>query len=513
MPKLMKYISLGIVLLLIVFQFWVVLNEQRTPSSADWSRSFPSNVGVGDYAKIASVPNEKGYALSLTNFKELDLLQCSEEMQCTEKWSKSDIDPYKNTWSDGESTYFITKDESFIHSTPEAGDTVISPAVENFTKSDQTLVYWTTNQQVLIQHGADQPVSFKPEFPVYTSLVAGEQVVIVTHDVQNNLFIVLDGTNDLHELFQFRLSPNESISSLGISIDHAQPDNYKLLLDMSKSSGGSITKVIRELSFDLSENQTPKMSNLTFVDQESGANLFSVRNVFLQNDGNETNITFSAMMYDSFGDVVNKVFTGTYDDLLISADAVTKKGESYVNPIFVNDETIAYFRLDGKEKHLMYSSSSEAKIAQSANGLKGDMKESLFTLISLVFNGFVLLLLSITWLIPTLILGYGAIGILTKLYKPYAYTVGFWANFLALIGSQLILFNTLFHPEKIISKAPYLTEVWHVSAVIGIAGLLCILPVLLGRTKVTDDNCNKLILLTTGLNLICLFFLLGPYFL
>lgn len=513
MPRIMKYISLGIVLLLIVFQFWIVLNEQRTPSSSEWSRSFPSNVPAGDYAKIASVPNEKGYAISLLNFKELELLQCSDEMQCTNAWSNSEIDPYKNTWSDGETAYFITKDDSFIHSTSADGDTEISPNVVNFSKSDQTLVYWLTDQQIMIQQDDNQPVTYKTEFPIYTTLIADEQVFVVTQNIQNNLFIVLDGTNDFKELFQFRLSPSESISTLIISTDSEMPGNYRLLLDMSKSSSGSITKVIRDVSFDLSEHQTPDMSKLTFVDQDSGADIFNVRNVFLQDVENGTKITFSALMYDSFGDIVNKVFTGNYDDLVIEADAVTKKGDAYVNPIFVNEETIAYFRLDGKEKHLMYSSSSDAKIAQSADGLTGDVKESLYTLFSLLFNGLVLILISITWLIPTLILSYGTLGLLNKVYKPYAYMVAFCVNTIALVGSQLVLFHTLFHSEQIVSKAPYLTEVWHVSVVIIISCLVSILPVLLTRTKVNDDNYNMLILFTTGMNLICMFFLLGPYFL
>ncbi|WP_075618390.1 hypothetical protein [Paenisporosarcina indica] len=513
MPRTMKYISLGIVLLMIVFQFWIVLNEQRTPSSSEWSRSFPSNVPAGDYAKIGSVPNEKGYAISLLNFKKMDLLQCSEEMQCTNTWSKSEVDPYKNTWSDGDTTYFITKDDSFIHSTSDDGDTEISPNVENFSKSDQTLVYWLTDQQVMIQQDDNQPVTYKTEFPIYTTLIADEHVFVVTQNIQKNLYIVLDGTNDFKELFQFRLSPNESISTMLISSDYGIPGKYRLLLDMSKSSGGSITKVIRDMSFDLSEHQTADMSKLTFVDRNSDSNLFNVRNVFLQDDKTGTKITFSALMYDSYGEIVNKVFTGNYDDLVIEADAVTKKGDAYINPIFVNDGTIAYFRLDGDKKHLMYSSSSDAKIAQSADGLKGDVKESLFTLISLVFNGLVLILLSITWLIPTLILGYGTLSLLNKLYKPYAYTVAFYVNTIALVVSQLVLFNTLFNSEQIVSKAPYLTEAWHVSVVIIISGLLSILPVLLTRTKVNDDNFNMLILYTSGINLVCLFFLLGPYFL
>lgn len=513
MKSKMKLLSVGIILVLIVFQYWTVLNEQRTPSSTEWSRSFPSNVSETDYSKIMSVPNEKGFAISLLNFKKMDLMQCSSEMQCNKLPSNPGIDPYKNTWSDGSATYFINKEGSFIRSTKNEGDTELASNVANFTKSGQTLVYWLNDQQVMIKQGEQPPVSYQSEFPVYAALVADDHVFIVTQDVQSNLFTVHDGTKEFRELFQFSLNPNESMSAMMIATHADHHDEYRILLDISKTSGGSVTKLIREYIFDLTEHQTAEMSKVQFADQATGTPLNNVRQLSVLSGESGTKITFSAMMYDSAGDVVNKIFTGNYNGSMVEAVAVTKKGDGYTNPVFVDEQTIAYFRLQGKEKHLMYSSSTDAKIAQSNDGLDGDLKEAMFTLISLLFNGLLLVLLSITWLIPTFGFGYGTLGILTKMYKPYAHTAAFWVNTLALVVSQLILFNTLFHPEKFVSNAPYLTEVSHVSFVIIISGIVSILPVLLTRRKVNDNNFNILILFTTGMNLLCLFFLLGPYFL
>ncbi len=129
-----------------------------------------------------------------------------------------------------------------------------------------------------------------------------------------------------------------------------------------------------------------------------------------------------------------------------------------------------------------------------------------------MFVGLLLLLLSFTWLIPGLGIGFGTLALLQKFRKSYAFPVSLYVTTISLVTTQLVLFTSVFHPEKIVLKAPYLTEDWHVYLVVVLAGLISILPVLLSRTKVTDDNCNILILYTTGLNLFTLFVLFGPYF-
>jgi hypothetical protein len=322
--------------------------------------------------------------------------------------------------------------------------------------------------------------------------------------------MVLDGKNDFKELFKFPLKANENLISMAFSGD--SDTEFSLLLETGISSGGAVTKVLRAASFNLNENQNPTFTKLEFFDKESGAEMFDIRTPFLYQGKNSTSITFSANMYNKYGNKVNKIFVGNYTESPIEVSAITKDGDFFVKPTFVNDQTIAYFKLIGSEKELMYSSSSDEKIAQSDTLLKGDIKEAFYSLISLLFVGLVLLLLAFTWIVPGLGIGYGTLALLQKMRKPYAFPVSLYVNTIGLVISQLMLFSTVLHPERIVLKAPYLTEDWHVSLVIIIAGIGCILPVLLSRTKVTDDNCNILILYTTGLNLFILFLLLGPYF-
>jgi hypothetical protein len=284
------------------------------------------------------------------------------------------------------------------------------------------------------------------------------------------------------------------------------------LLDSEIKSGDTRIKALRNATFDLTENQNPAFTKLEFFDKESGAELFDIRSPFLYKGDNGSSITLSAYMYNKFGEKVNKIFVGNYSQSPIEVSAVTKKGDLYVEPTFLNDQTIAYFRLNGSERELMFSSSTDEKIAQSDTVLKGDLKEAFYSLITLLFVGLLLLLLSFTWIVPALGLGYGTLALLQKMRKPFAFSVSLYVNTIGLVFSQLLLFSTVLHPEKIVLKAPYLTEDWHVSIVVIIAGMGCLLPVLLSRTKVTEDNCNLLILYTTGLNLFILFLLLGPYF-
>lgn len=497
-----------IISLLLGFQFFVSLKSQQSLPSAEWSRSFESTVDAGNYALLRSVPTESGYATSLLDFDKIDLLTCSEDLLCNQVWSNSELNPYKNTWSDGENSYFI-KEDSLIHSTLN-GEKTIAENVENFSKSDETLMYWLKDQQVVIQRKDHEPIVYTAEYPIYTGIVVNEQIFIVTKTANNNEFKVMNGMNEFKELFNFLVKSNENIISMSFTYD--EDTGGRILLDTEIKSGDTRTKVLRILPFDLSENQTPSFTKLEFFDKESGAELFDIRAPYLHQGENGSSITFSAHMYDKFGDKVNKIFSGNYIDSPIEVSAVTKKGDLFIKPTFLNDQMIAYFRLNGNEKKLMYSSSTDEKLTESGTILEGDLKEAFYALISLLFVGLILLLLSFTWLVPGLGLGFGTLAFLQKLHKPYAFVVSLYVTVLALVITQLILFATVLHPEKIILKAPYLTENWHVFLVVILAGIGCILPLLLSRTKVTDDNCNVLILKITGLNLSILFIVLGPYF-
>jgi hypothetical protein len=191
MNNKLNIITVIIILLLISFQYSVVLDSQKTLPSEDWSRSFPSNVDAGNYATLKSIPTESGYAMSLLDFGKMDLLTCSKELQCGQVWSNSELNPYKNTWSDVTSTYFI-KEDSLIHSTT-SGEIEISDNVENFAKSDESLMYWLKDQQVVIQQGDNKPLTHISEYPIYTGMIVEEHFFIVMKNTRDNEFIVLDG--------------------------------------------------------------------------------------------------------------------------------------------------------------------------------------------------------------------------------------------------------------------------------------------------------------------------------
>lgn len=507
MNKKLKIISIIISFLLLGFQYIIVLDGEKSLPSEDWSRSFTTNVS-GDYAKLKSIPIDSGYATSLLNFNKMDSLSCSEDLQCTPVSSNSELNVYKNTWSDGDTTYFL-KEDTFIQSTAN-GEKVIAESVENFAKSDDMLMYWLKNQQVVIQQGLNEFISYTTEYPIYTGEIVDEHFFIVTTNTRDNEFKILDGNNELKELFTFHLNSTENLYSLTITIE--SDNRFSLLLETGVNSGGAVSKVLRDVSFDLTENQNPPFTKLEFFDKESGAELFDIRHPLLHQGENGRSITFSAYMYDKSGVKVNKIFVGDYTPSQIEASAVTKKGDFFVNPTFITDDTIAYFKLNGNDKELMYSSSTDEKLAKSGAILKGDFKQAFYSLISLLFIGIVLLLLSFTWIVPGLSVGYGTQALLYKFRKPYSFSVSVYVNTIGLVITQIVLFSTILHPEKIVLKAPYLTEDWHVFLVVILAGVLCVLPVLLSRTKVSEDNFNTLILHTTGLNLFILFLILGPYF-
>ncbi len=509
MTKKLIFLNVLLITVLIGFQYFFVLESQTEPPSEEWSRSFPIHGTEGDYSKVISMPTETGFGISLLNFKKLDFLDCSNDLECTKKWTNSKLNPYKNTWSDGITTYFI-QDDSLVRSTANQDDRIISSNVENFKKSGDTLVYWLTNQEVVIQQDEQPPVSFIPEYPVYTSIIVDERIFILTYNMQDNRYAVIDGTNDYKELFQFNLSSSENLSSM--QIESGDDDQFSLLIDTEILSGGKRTKVIRSSTFNLTDNQSPVLSKLEFADKESGAKLLDIRSPVLFTDEDDTKITFSAYMYDQEGDKAIKIFVGSLDSSLVKAAAITKKGDLFVQPVPIDAKTIAYFKLKGKEKSLMYSSSTDEKRLQSEEVLEGDYKQTFFSVFTLLVNGVVLVLLSFTWLLPALGIVYLTLIGLQKLRKPYAFQVAFYMNTIVLILSQLLIFSSIFHPERIIASAPYLSEVWHVYLVIVIAGISSLLPVFLTRTKVSDDNFNQLLLYTTLMNLLFLFFILGPYF-
>ena len=393
MTTKLNILTAVIISLLLGFQFFVSLKSQQSLPSEEWSRTFESTIDAGNYALMKSIPTETGYATSLLNFDKMDLFTCSEDLQCNQIWSNSELNPYKNTWSDGETSYFI-KEDSLIHST-SSGEKTIAENVENFSKTDDTLMYWLKDHQVVIQRRDHEPLVYTAEYPIYKGVIANEQIFIITKTAKNNEYKVINGNNEFKELFNFLLKSNENFISMSFTYDEVT--GGRIMLDTEIKSGDTRTKVIRNLPFDLRENQAPSFTKLEFFDKESGAELFDISSPSLYQGENGSFITFSAHMYNKYGEKVNKVFSGNYTDSPIEVSAVTKKGDFFIKPTFVNDQTIAYFKLNGNEKKLMYSSSTDEKLSESGTILEGDLKEALYALISLLFVGMLLLLLSFTW--------------------------------------------------------------------------------------------------------------------
>lgn len=510
MTKTFKILCMAIILILVIFQYWVVLTEQKALPSEEWSRSFPTDISGGNYAKIENVPTENGYTISLLDFKKMDVLDCTTDFECVQKWSTSELNPYKNTWTDGQTTYAI-KEGSLIRSIRNGETDTIATDVENFVKEDDLVVYWDESQQVSILNGESQPTTYTLDSPIHSAMIVDAHVFILTLNLQENRFTFLDGTNGLKELFQFDSSSSENLSSMLVSSDEAS--TFKLLLDSEILSGGSRKKVIRTASFDLTENQNLSFTSLKFVEKETGVELSDVRSPSLFKSEQGMKIAFSAYTRDQTGDAVNKIFTGDYEDEVIEASALTKKGDLYIRPTYINDETIAYFKTNGSDSGLMYSSSNEEKVASSKKGLKGDAKEALYTLIGLLFVGLVLVLLAFTWVIPAIGVAYAVLAILQKKHVASAHPVAIYSGLLALFIMQVVMFATAFTAENILVKAPYLSEVWHVYAVLVIAAIGCLLPIWLTRTRITFDNWNQVLMYTMLMNLAILFFLIGPYFL
>lgn len=512
MTKKLKLFTLAFFIVLIGFQYWVTLNEQKTPPSPEWSRSIQTDGLLDDYVDFQSLPTENGYSISLKTFDQLHNLDCTKTFECVRFWSFGDLNTRKSIWSDGDATYFIDGDSLIRSSTsPSSGNNlIIAKNVENFAKSDDTLVYWQTNQKLIVEQDGKEAFTLTVEQPVYATHIVNDHIYVISYDVSTYLYTVFEVTNDLQQLFQFTTNPSEIIHSFNLF--SLQDERVGMLIESEIISGGNRKKSVRTAFFNTASPETPSFSTLAFIDKETGNKLSDIRfpSVFTGISG--TYMTFSASMFDSTGTKVNQVFVGDYDDAMIEASAVTKTGNYFIRPHMINDNTVAYFKTNGKQQELMFSSSSSEYRVLSAKGLNGDAKEALYTFITLLFNGLLLVLLSFTWIILSFLVSYGSLALMRKWYQKNVFIKTYFIQVGALLLLQLWLFSKIFNSESMVSRAPYLTEVWHVWVVVFVSAIGCILPVVLSRTKITEDNSLLMILYATALNLMILFFLLGPYF-
>ncbi|MET1014165.1 MAG: hypothetical protein ABWX61_06610 [Paenisporosarcina sp.] len=509
MNKSFKLITTLLIMLFLSFQYSLALKEQKEPPSRDWSRSLPTDSQGIDYFKLQSIPTDQGYSISRVSFKQWDYVECTKNFECQKIWSKDAFDYKSQTWMDGNTSYFIKGDTLFSSTKPDV-NVPISSSVVDFTKTKDILVYWRKDNSLVVQRGNDEPVEYVTDEPVWASYIVGDQIFVVTNSVLTNTVSISKVNEKVLPFAQFKTKVNESIHSMDLfSLNENQ---YGISLEIGLKSAGSRQKIIRTAPLSKTNPEEPTFSDITFVDKVSGEKLFDMNypTIFIGNNG--TYMTFSATMFNEKGTRSNHVFVGEFNPEQIEASAVTKSGDLYTNPLMLNEETIIYYKKVGKHKEMMYSSTLEEKREMSAHGLKGDAVEAFHMLFSESFKGILLALLSFLWIIPASVICYIVGTQLQKRGNPFVSPIMFTAYMVVMFFSQYLVFSQILHSDLIASKTPYLSESWQVYMILLMASIVSVLPLLLSRTKINEDNANRAIVHATLLNLVILFVLLGPYF-
>lgn len=503
-------ISILFIVCIVGFLYWSTLQVQTELPSKDWSRSYPVDTEVSNFSTLQSIKEENGYTISLLDFKKLIVLSCDKEMVCKENRTHELLNTYKNSWSDKTDSYFI-KEDVLIHSNTSTGQTEIATNVTNFSKSKNTLVYWTENQEIVV---LDSPFSnkkqrFKIKDPVYFVKILDNEIFIITKKDKEDLYTVYNLTDQPSQLFQFHVSSQEILSSLDII--QLSDNTFTLIQDKKKKSGGSSTTIIETALFNLSLHQEPTFNMLSFVEEQSGLSLKDVYAPSFFQGTSGPMITFSSTFLDETGVKVTKVFAGNFSEHTIKVNTLTKTPNRYERSIFLDDQTVAYFKMKGANRFLEYSSSDEMKKQESNGIMAGDYKEAGYTLLGKLFNGFILVLFSFVWIIITFIVSYGTVLLLQKLRFAHSYKTAFLVHIITLFSIQTYFIYKFTAIDSIIYKIPYLSASWQFAVLLVIAMILSIIPLYILRYKLLEDTFNLFVVYTTFMNIIILFFLVGPY--
>ncbi|QFF99941.1 hypothetical protein PB01_14540 [Psychrobacillus glaciei] len=490
--------------------YWFTLQNQIQLPSDHWSRSYQTNADDGNYSKLQSVAEGNGYTISLLDFKKLVVLSCDDEMECKKNRTIDLLNAYKNSWSNETDSYFI-RENALIHVNVSSGETLIAPNVVNFSMTENTLVYWTEDNRVVV---LDNPFSsVKQQFtlndPVSDVKVLEDQIFVVTENKKEERFTIYHLSNEPTMLFQFSISSREILSSMQIA--QLKDNNFLLFLDKKILAGGSSTKNIETAVFGLTTGQSPDFNSLTFVESQTGINLKDVQSPVLFQGKQGPMVTFTSTYNDTFGEMVTKVFVGNFSGNLIQASSATKSGDRYDRSILLNDQTVAYLKMKGKERFLEYSSSDEVKKKESNTILAGDYKAAAYTLIGKIFNGFILILFSFTWIIITFLITYGLVFLLQKIRFTYAHRTAFIIHIIALYSVQTIFLFRFTSFERWVRNIPFVTENWYFALLLLVCIILSTIPLYILRYKVSEDNFNLCVVYTTFMNLGVLFFLVGPF--
>lgn len=506
-----KIIALSsfVLLLIIAFQYYITMKEQTALPSEDWSRPYSIDVSPSNYNGIQSVASEDGQTINLVDLrKDLTVLNCDHDMICEEDRKFENIDTYKNTWSDQANTYYI-KNEKLIHWN-EGKEQVIAEPVDDFVIAEQRILYWNSVNEVSIVDRDTLRVNaqFKADHNVYSIESDGQQTFVVLKDIEGSKYSVNLYDGDLTNLFEFHIRQAEALLDVKIVSD----EGYHLLIQKQVTEGGGRTISYFTAPFDnLQSDQTISLKKLKFNDAETGAKLLDAINaeLFYSEDG--PRLTFSGAMFDPKGEKVHKIYTADYDKEAIVATAVTKKGGLFSRPLQVNDETILFLKLDAKDRYLNYASAKEEKLAESNGIMEGDYKASTYHLITLTMNGIMLLLLSIIWLLPGLAIVYGTQSLWRRFNNQVPYKSLVVVYVIALLFFQVFGFFRMMNEAAIVYNIPFITQPWQLVGLLLISMVLTLLPLIVSKTKITEDDFNSSILYITLMNLTTLFLLIGPY--
>lgn len=504
MKKSFKFITILLMIICLSFQYSIALKEQKLPPSPDWSRSFETDNQGSKYFKLQSVPTDKGYSVSRTTFKQWDYVECTYDLDCQELWSIDDFNYKKKTWSDGHTSYFI-KDDTLFRSTTHGVNTAISSSVVDFTKTKDILVYWKTDNKLVVQKGSDEPQEYVTDEPVWSSIVVDDQVFIVSKSVITNKVSISKVNETITPYTHFLSKSYETIHSMGIF--SLNEDQYVLYLEIGMKEAGSRKKTLRTAVLSKTNPVDYKLSDINFFDKESGEKLRNMNYPSFYIGTNKILLTFSATKSSG-----NHIFVAEFNPKLIEASAVSKSDNYYSHPLMINEDTVIYYKETRSGKVMMYSSKLEEKREASVIGLKGDALEAFHLLFAHLFKGILLAMLSVLWIVPATFFSYLVVNQLGKYDNQLKYFWMYIAYMVTLLITQFLLFSQLLHPETMVSQMIYLSETWHIYMILLIATIVSVLPVFLSLTKLDDDNTNRAIVHATILNLFTLFILIGPYF-
>ncbi len=491
--KIRLWISAMLIALgLMGLNYWFTLEEETSLPSNNWSRSFPVDAPASSFSNIQIVEEESGYTISLRDFKNQYVLGCDEELACEHLHTYDIFTTTKNTWSDQEEFYYY-RNGALIRKSA-SGEETIAEDIDNFVKNKERLVYWTKEQEVVV----DGTATVFPE-PIYDVKLLDELVLVVTKDKTENDFTVYELAGKAEELFDFQFAAMDIVNSLGFI---PTEEGYSMLAETTLLAGGAKTKTIQLAPFTLETDQQLAFAKLEFVNEENGRKLPNVGTPSLASVDGATYVAFSSS---------NRLYAGELKDETVVASAINKAGSHNDRPTMLNEDTVLFFDINGSKKDLHFASSNPALIAESEKLQDGDLKEALYTMLSKVFNGFMILVFSVTWIVASLMVTFGMLFILQKKKTGDMHKRVFLVFAALLFIFQAFFFTQMISTETLLATLPLVESSWHLVGVLLGATLLSIVPLKVGNLRVNEDSFNFSVMFVTLFNLVILCLLIGPY--